>query len=241
MKQLLLLLSIFVLITACQKEIEGLGGNSNNPAAKKCTGCSYLPVCDSTKLTYIDSSAVGVDILTNTQAILGDTTIGGKKFTRVSPFGTFQQGLLYNCDGGNYRVYQPVPDLGIDVDSLFQSLGLPGSVTIPTHIQTTILKTGVAAGATWSDTVFQFSPIPFLTITAKLDYKLEEKGVQRTVLGKTYSNVIHVSSKLAVVIPLGPALPFDVSVNTYYADGVGVIESRTANAGVVQNVTKLKP
>jgi hypothetical protein len=183
-----------------------------------------------------------VDTTTNTLAILGDSTINGKKFTRVSAFAAFQQGLLYNCDGGNYRVYQPVPDLGIDIDSLLQSLGLPGgSVTPPTHIETTILKTGVAAGATWSDTVFKFSPIPFITATVKLDYKLEQKGVQRTVLGKTYSNVNHVSSKLNIAIPLAPPLPFDVNVNTYYADGVGIIESRTTNSGVVQSQRKLKP
>lgn len=245
MKYFFALFAIAFLVVACQKEITGLGGDgatTPTTSSKKCTGCSYLPVCDSAKLTYVDSTAAGIDTTISTLAILGDTTINGKKFTRVSPFAAFKQGLLYNCDGGNYTVYQAVPNLGINVDSLFQSLGLPVSgATVPSRIQATILKTGVAAGATWSDTVMQFTVLPPLKATVKIDYTLSEKGVQRTVLGKTYSNVIHVASKLNIVIPLLPVtLPFDVSVDTWYADGVGIVETRTVNNGIVQSVTRLK-
>ena len=243
MKYFLVLLMLAVILVSCQKEITGF--SSNGPTTptlppKKCTGCSYLPVCDSTKLTYVDSTAAGLDTTMNTLAVLGDTTINGKKFNRISPFAAFKQGLLYNCDGGNYTVYQPVPNLGMNLDSLFQSLGLPGGITLPSRIQTTILKTAVAAGSKWSDTVMQFTVLGPLKATVKIDYTLQEKGVQRTVLGTTYSNVIHVSSKLNIAIPLLPViLPFDVSVYTWYADGVGIIENRTVNNGVTQSVTKL--
>lgn len=244
MKYFFTLFAIALIVMACQKEITGSGGDGTAAPAssKKCTGCSYLPVCDSTKITYIDSTAAGLDTTTSTLVLLGDTLISGKNFTRVSPFAAFRQGLLYNCDGGNYSVYQAVPNLGINVDSLFQSLGLPVSgVTVPSRIQATILKAGVAAGTTWSDTVMQFTVLPPLKATAKIDYTLSEKGVQRAVLGKTYSNVIHVASKLNIVVPLLPVtLPFDVSVDTWYAEGVGIVETRTVNNGVVQSVTKLK-
>lgn len=230
---------IGLLLFSCQKEI-GTGEDLANPASNlRCTSCSYLPVCDSTQLTYVDSSAVGVDTIGSTLSIAGDTTINGRKFTRVSPSAVFSEGLLYNCDGGEYRIYQPVPGLGIDFDSLIQSIGLPGgTVTLPSHIQTTILKSGANAGVTWSDTVFKFSPFPLIEVVAKLDYKLEQKGVQRTVFNKVYNNVIHVSSKLNVVIPLMP-LPFDVRIDYYFADGVGIIETRTTSSGVVQSQSRL--
>ena len=225
---------------ACQKEIGFGNGDGNNPANIRCTSCSYLPVCDSTRLTYIDSTAAGIDTTENILLILGDTTISGTKFTKVSPSSIFGQGLLYNCAGGNYRVYQEVPDLGLDVDSLLAAVGLPaGSITIPTHFQTTILKTGANAGAAWSDTVFTATPFPLLTIVGKLDYKLEAKGTQRTVLGKVFNNVHHVSSKLNIFIPLMPPLPFDVRVDYYFAEGVGIIESTTTSNGVVEARSRL--
>ncbi|HVF82266.1 MAG TPA: hypothetical protein VM884_10045 [Flavisolibacter sp.] len=240
MKPLLFVLTACILFFACQREID-FGNGTNTGSIVKCTGCSYLPVCDSTKLQYIDSTASGTDTLSATLAILGDTAINGRKFTRVTPFAAFSLGLLYNCDGGDYRIYQDVPHLGIDIDSLVQSLGLPfpiGAITIPSKIETTILKANAAAGATWSDTVFKFSPLPIFTVVAKLDYKIEEKGIQRTVLGKRYNNIIHVSSKLNVAVPLLP-VPVNFSVDYYFADGIGIIETKTANNGVVQTQSKL--
>src|SRR5829696_4700606 len=157
MKYLLCLLLTALVAFACQKEIDFEGGTAPNPIPPvRCTSCSYLPVCDSTQLTYVDSSAAGLDTTVSVLSILGDTTINGTKFTRVSPSAVFSQGLLYNCDGGNYRIYQEIPNLGIDIDSLVQSIGLPpGVITVPSHVQTTILKSGANAGATWSDTILK--------------------------------------------------------------------------------------
>jgi hypothetical protein len=227
-----------ILLYACQKEAR-FDDDLSQTSSVRCTSCSYLPVCDSTKLSYIDSSAMGIDTITSTLVILGDTTINGRTFTSVSSSAVFGEGLLYNCDGGQYRVYQPVPDLGIDIDSLLQSSGLPiGVLAIPSHIQTTILKSGANAGATWSDTVFRFSPLPLFDVVAKLDYKLEQKGIQRAVLGKVYNNVIHVSSKLNIVIPLMP-LPFDAAIDYYFAEGIGMIETSTTSNGTLQSRSRL--
>lgn len=241
MRRLWAALAVVGMLAGCQQEIEGPGGTEQPAANVRCMGCTYLPVCDSTKLTYVDSTALGVDTTATTLAILGDTTITGRKYNRVTAFAGFNQGLLYNCNGGEYRIYQPVPDIGVDVDSLLQAITLPfpvTGVTVPPKIQTTILKANAAAGAAWSDTVFTFSPIPFVTVVAKFDYKIEEKGVQRTVLGKAYNNVIRVSSKLNLVVPLVP-VPVDVSVHYWFAPEVGIIESRTTSNGTVQSATKL--
>lgn len=240
MKALWAVLFLAVAAAACQKEIS-LSGTAATPPVR-CTGCNYLPVCDSMPLAYVDSSAAGIDTLRSVVLLLGDTSVNGKKFHRVSPFAAFRQGLLYRCEGGDYRVVQPVPALGVNVDSLLQLIGLPGgSVTFPSHVQTTILKTGVAAGATWSDTVLQFSPFPFVTATVTLDYTIKEKSVQRTVLGKTYRNVLHVSSEPAVAVPLVPPSPLGILVDAYYADGAGLIESRTTGNGVVQSLLRRVP
>src|SRR5215203_5198261 len=103
MKRFLILLVIATTILSCQKEISfGDGsGATNPPSSVRCTGCSYLPVCDSTMLTYIDSTAMGIDTTKNVLLILSDTTIKGRKFTKISPSSIFAQGLLYNCDGGD--------------------------------------------------------------------------------------------------------------------------------------------
>jgi hypothetical protein len=99
MKYLLTIVLLGCLAIACQKEIGfGNGSGATQTTSVRCTSCSYLPVCDSTKLSYIDSSASGIDTIASTLAILGDTTINGRKFTRVSPSAIFSQGLLYNCD-----------------------------------------------------------------------------------------------------------------------------------------------
>ena len=241
MKRLLTLLLLSLLLAACQREIRFDSGTTSLSNNVRCTACSYLPVCDSTKLVYVDSTAAGADTTSSTLAILGDTTINGRKFARVTPFAAFSQGLLYNCDGGDYRIYQNVPDTGINIDSLIQSLGLPfpvGNIPIPSKIETTILKSTAAAGTTWSDTVFKFSPLPIFTIVAKLDYKIEEKNIQRTVLGKSYNNVIHVSSKLNIVVPL-VSVPVDFSVDYYFANDIGIIETKTISNGVVQVQSKL--
>lgn len=243
MKYAVIFFFIGLSFIACQKEISG-GGEVQNGV--RCTACSYLPVCDSAKLTYIDSTPARTDTIKSTLAILGDTTINGRKFTKVTPFAAFNQGLLYNCDGGDYRIYQPVPNLGINVDSLLQALvsqaGFPfpiGTVPVPSKIETVILKATAAAGTTWSDTVFKFSPLPIFTVVAKLDYKLEEKNVPHTVYGKVYPNVIHVSSKLNISVPL-VTIPVSLAIDYYFAEGVGLIESRTLNNGVLQALSRLK-
>lgn len=241
MRYFLLVCVFSFFLIACQKEINFDTGLTPPTTTVRCTSCSYLPVCDSTRLTYVDSTLAGVDTTASTLLLIGDTTIAGRKFNRVTPFAAFKQGLLYNCDGGDYRIYQAVPNLGLNIDSLLQGAGLPfptSGITLPSRIQTTILKSGAAAGATWSDTVFTYSPLPIFSVVAKLDYKLEEKGVQRIVLGKTYTEVIHVSSKLNVVAPL-VTIPVNVSIDYYFANNIGIIEAKAINNGIVQNYTRL--
>ena len=225
---------------ACKREVSGEGEKF-----VRCTSCSYLPVCDSSQFVYVDSAAAGADTTESTMAILGDTSINGRKYQKVTAFASFNEGLLYNCDGGDYRIYQRVPNLGINIDSLMQALvqqiGLPfpiGPVQVPSYIETTILKSNAAAGTAWSDTVFKYTPNPLFRVVAKLDYKIEEKNVQRTVFATTYNNVIHVSSKLNISIPLVTP-PNNFAVDYYFANNVGMIEAKVMNNGMLQAQSKL--
>jgi hypothetical protein len=58
-----------------------------------------------------------------------------------------------------------------------------------------------------------------------LNYKIAEKGISRTVNSIAYTNVIHVSfSNIAVT---GAPIPLNINStgDSYYAQGVGLIES----------------
>ncbi|HEY0750680.1 MAG TPA: hypothetical protein VGD26_05980, partial [Chitinophagaceae bacterium] len=72
MQRLLLLATILSLFLAgCKKEYSYEGGYIND----NCINCAYLPVCDSSQFTYIDSTLAGVDTVRTTMFLLGDTMI----------------------------------------------------------------------------------------------------------------------------------------------------------------------
>lgn len=89
------------------------------------------------------------------------------------------------------------------------------------------LKSNVAIATTWSQAL---PPITISGITANVlkSDTLKETGLTKIVKGKTYTNVIHVSSGLTITsstspIPLNNALT--ASIHNYYAPNVGRIYS----------------
>lgn len=229
--QMLTLLSLTVLIVRCQRELSYDVVKDN----RKCVNCDYLPVCDSSNFVYVDSTATGIDTNRNIVRILRDSVIGGKKFTAVTTFGFFNSGAWYNCDGGDYQTIISTSDLGIDIDSLINVLlgGLPippGTINFPKKITITALKSNVAAGTTWKDDIYKLNVPPLLNIAVTLDSKLVEKLSSKTVLGKSYPDVLHVQSKLNVVSSLGGGVPLNFSLEVFYARGVGIIEGKSADA-----------
>ena len=236
-------LLLLVILVGCQKEIDW----SEKAANRNCISCEYLPVCDSLLYRYVDSAANRVDTLDNRMAILGDSTIKGKRFYKVSGFATFNTGLYANCDGGDYRLLFPLSALGINVDSLVndlvQSLGLPFPIppsllNIPKTVQTSVLKSTLPVNAAWTDTIYNLSVPPLLSLFAGLEYKILEKGIQRKVFQKTYNNVMHVQSNIKLVSPLFN-LPLNFTIDYFFAKDVGIVEVQISNAGVVQRTLKL--
>jgi hypothetical protein len=202
-------------------------------------------VCDSSLFRYIDSVDNRIDTLDNQMMILGDSTINGKRFKKISGFATFNTGLFANCDGGDYRLLFPLSALGLNVDSVVNEIlgGLPipippNMLNIPKTVQTSVLKTNLPVNSTWTDSIFTVALPPFFSLVAGLEYRIIAKGIQYTVLQKTYNNVIHVKSDLKVVSALFN-LPLDFSIDYFFARDVGIIEVQVRNAGILQRTLKL--
>jgi hypothetical protein len=82
-----------------------------------------------------------------------------------------------------------------------------------------------------------------VNINISLDHQLVEKLPSKTVLGKTYNDVLHVLTKLNATVPTGGNVPLDYSLNVYYARGVGIIEGQsatTAGIGVTRKLIEYK-
>ena len=231
-----------LLVLACKKEYSYEGG-----LHRKCIGCSYLPLCDSSKFVYVDSSNT-TDTLRGTVVLGTDTTIKGIKYERVSGLAVLGNSLLYNCSNEDYKTYLSIAALGINTDSivqvLLQTIQLPipippGLIQIPSDFKTSFLKAGLPTGSTWTDTIYSLSLPPFLTLFAGLNYSIAEKGIQRQVFQKNFSNVIHVTAKLKIVSTIAlPAIP-DISIDYFFAKDVGIVELQIRNNQVLTTSTRL--
>jgi len=241
LRHLFFIICAFLIILSCQKEIEHPTEASN----VKCVDCTYLPFCDSSVFVYVNTTANSVDTITSVPRILGDTTINNQKYTKISAVSFFNQGLLYNCSGEEYKVWFNLASIGLNLDSIkniiLQQLPLPippNLIQIPSTFQTTILKANASACQNWMDTIFNISQPPLFSAFAGVKYTISEKGVQRTVLGKAYNNVIHVKGEVVLNSPLGN-LPLGFVIDYYFAKGIGFIEIEVRNATTVQLNSKL--
>jgi len=236
---------------SCQKELEGdvtpTTPTTNTPtpaapAAKVCINCEYLPVCDSSVYVYVDSTASGIDSNRSVVKILKDTLVGGVKYSGVSTLGFFDNGAYYNCDAQEYKVLFKASDLGLNIDSLFgalfQNLPItPGTLPKPNTLKATLLKANAAAGTKWKDVLYSVNLI-LVNIEVAMESELVAKFPSRSVLSKSYNDVIQVKSNIRVAA--GIAGNTNVSeLVIYYAKGVGIIEARISDDQGLQLVRKL--
>ena len=228
-------------LTACTKEYSYEGG-----PLTRCIDCSYLPLCDSTSFSYLDSSSTE-DTLRGIVRIGNDTVINGGSYHTVTGFAPFPGGLQYSCVNGDYRTVFPLSSLGLDLESMVNDaladlqLPIPGSmVPIPQYITTSFLKTGQPVSGTWTDTAYHLGSAIFMAY-AGLDYKIMQKGIQHTVQQKTYNDVIWVRCKPDVRISLAPVTLPDIDLDYYFAAGTGIIEMRLTIDGVRERSLQLLP
>lgn len=148
------------------------------------------------------TAAVTINISTSTNR---DTTINSKTYhVFTNSNGTPNE--YYNITGNDYYT--------------FRSLGAAlGNLTI----ESIYLKDNAAAGVSWS----QLVNVPLTgvgTVPVTLTNTITEKGISRTVNGIAYTDVIHVTSTLAVTgLPAGSVT---TDIQTYYARKSGLIESK---------------
>lgn len=174
-----------------------------------CKACNYVPYCDGSTYTYIDTTATGVNPpVTQALTYLTDSIIDGKifkKFTVSNSAGN----TFYNCTGG------------VSTSLVLNGTSI-GGTTIPV-VKIVMLKANSPVGTTWQDT------IPLTGgATAIYTSSIIAKGISRTVLSNTFSDVIHMRQEGNLVIPGLGSSPFSTGDN-YFAKDVGLVESLILN------------
>lgn len=135
-----------------------------------------------------------------------DSTINGKSYHVF----TNSSGAIndyYNITGSDYYTFRNLVALG------------------SSSVEHIYLKDNASAGTSWSQTIniAPFSGVP-TTVPLTITNTIAEKGISRTVNGKTYNNVIHITTVLSSTSL--PAGSLTTDIQTYYAPKYGMIESR---------------
>lgn len=211
MKVLVLLLAGTLVFAACKKSDSGSATSTSDTYINTTSGSSWS--YQQTNLTT--NSGPSNYTVTSTSR---DTTINSRKYH------------VYNySDGGSQY-------LGLDGHDYYQYDSIPVSGGI--NIERLFLKDNVSAGTTWTQDFSLSIPGIQLPVPLNISNKIAEKGIDRTVNGTAYSNVIHVSTTLSSALIPGSAL--SSSIDSYYAPKYGLIENTTVvqlnYLGLVENV-----
>jgi hypothetical protein len=135
--------------------------------------------------------------------VKGDSVIGNASY-RVLEDDITGDFSLFGCGNGDYV-------------QLLAVTGIPNAPTQP--IKTTYLKENVPLGQGWSEDM----PITISGLgdfILNIHYTVVQKGSNKTVLGKAYTDVIGVEMEVSVP----PFIPPQILSTNYYAKGVGLIE-----------------
>jgi hypothetical protein len=219
---------IAILLSSCQKELDGVvnnnttgggAGTGGGGSVAECKNCIYIPICDGSVYKYVDTVVnVGVPpTITNynyTLRVLADTTIGGVVFQKTkNEDATLNPISYYNCNAG------------ITTSINYNAVSTGG--TSVSEIRQVLLKANAAVGDTWTNT------INYSGQTVTFTNKIMQKGVARTVNGITYNDVIVIKVD-GEVSAFGVVLPFSTGYN-YCAKGIGAIESYSETSGIFGN------
>lgn len=197
----LLAVSGGLLLWACKKEVSR---ESAAPPPVAST-CSYAPYTAGSTYDFVNTNSSNpLDSNFFTVTVTGDSTINGLTFRKL----TSDTATTYDrCDGkGNY--YQMVKGIS------FEGYSADSVVTL-------YLKDNVNAGASWNDTATVKKGTDEQKVM--LTYTVTQKGVQKTVAGLDFTNVITVTLSASVKF-LGTTIPLGVIATNYYAEGIGLIE-----------------
>jgi hypothetical protein len=185
-----------------------------------CKACDYMPTCEGSTYTYIDSVPSYGSTLRNADYLsVSDTSIGGLAYRRIISPGGYS---YYNCVNGTTTmlVYNMAPTIT--------------GTYIPVPFQHIVLESNAAIGASWSSNVANSYGQNFSYV-----YYIAEKGIARTVLDSVYSQVIHVNTAIHLIS--GGTNTIIGSEDFYYARNVGLIERDSSdNNGTIKAQTFLQ-
>ena len=136
---------------------------------------------------------------------------------RDTAIGTRNYRVFTNSLGGNNSYFA---QNGSDYYT-FRSLG--GNLGA-SAIENLYLKDNSPAGTTWTENISLNVPGAPFPIPVTITYKIEEKGINRTVNGTNYTDVIRVKTTLSSSVI--PASGLVTDIEDFYARRFGAIESK---------------
>lgn len=201
-KGILFFIAIIVFSISCQKELNF--NTEDNSSGLTCIECEYMPICDSSKFSFIDSTGSGSSVQRDiVYDVASDTTVSGVIFKKILESGS-NTSIYLSCINNTLLNFTPTPT------------GIGG--VILNNITRTPLKANEAVNGVWQDEVLATG------FSVQVRYKIIEKGSTRQVLDSTYRDVIYVRDTTVLIMPLLGELPAFVQ-KVYYAKGIGPIET----------------
>ncbi|NOT90338.1 hypothetical protein [Ferruginibacter sp.] len=196
-KTFLAFLVLLIATISCKK--------SSSPAE---TAQNYMDLTSGTTRQYQTTNNLTAVVTTNTITSTNrDSTINSKSY-HVFSNNNGAGNEYYNITGNDYYT--------------FRSLGAAlGNLTV----ESVYLKANAAVNASWNEIVnLPFAGVPGGTVPVTLTYIIAEKGISRTVNSIAYTNVIRVTTTIAVTgLPPGSVT---TDIQSYYAPKAGLIESK---------------
>lgn len=199
MRPLLLVCLLVTCILSCKKD-----NTSDNTNAS-----AYINVTTGSTWNYQETNNDTGTPTTSSYTITStdrDTSISSKTY-HVYDNSRGSHWFLNNSNGDYYQ-FDSLP--GLLGDGVFDRL---------------YLKTNLNAGQNWDQNVNLTIPTVPLPIPITITNNIVEKGIAYTVNGTNYTNVIHVSTSISSA--LIPSSAITTSINSYYAEGIGLIENST--------------
>lgn len=212
MKKLLIFFATGLIFFACKKE-----SSKNTPATDVYTNTASGSSWSYHQTNYSANNSSSDYTVTSTA---NDTTINSRKY-HVYQY-SYGGNEYLAVDGHDYYQYDSIPiSGGLNIERLY-------------------LKDNVSTGDTWKQDFPLTIPGVPLPLTLTVENKIAEKGISKTVNGKSFSNVIHVTTTLSA--PGIPSSALSSAIDSYYAPGYGLIENTTViqlnypDLGIVENV-----
>lgn len=199
MKTSLVFFALLFIFSSCKKDNAPKDNPSNETYVNTNAGSTWTY----RQTDMADNNSTSDYTITSTA---NDTTIDSRKYHVYT----------YSYGGSKY--------LGIEGHDYYQYDSIP--ITGGVNIQRLYLKDNAAKDDTWKqDFNLQIQELQGATIQLTVQNKVVEKGITKTVNGKDYSNVYHVSTSLSSSAI--PSTALTSTIDSYYAPGYGLIENTT--------------